>query len=193
MAYISKRSVLPVQTIYNPKHKDSVVGKLLQGQIVKLVVAFLLGISMGRLGRSSNCSTNNTNASTVPIHGSIQDYENLSDRKTSHGSITKRQFLEAFYVPRVTGFSIATIHPGDSVEVHDHYNMHEFFYVLEGEATFFVCQTEHSKALTTYSAKPGTFWHVVPHCAHGITVPANSTSGDLKIFYGGVTEDQYDR
>ena len=36
-----------------------------------------------------------------------------------------------------------------------------------------------------YPATPGTFWHVVPHCAHGITV--DSTQDDLIVLVSGVT------
>lgn len=187
MAYGTKRYMLPVQTVYNPKHKDAIVDKLLKGNF-KLLVVFLLGIIMGRLGLSPTCG----DPRSTKIHGSIQHYEDLPTQNTSHGSITKRQFLEAFAVPRVTGFSIATIHPGESVHTHDHHNMHEFFYVLEGEATFIMCNQQDDSKVTRYDAKPGTFWHVEPHCLHGIDVPVNTTSGDLKIFYGGVTDANYE-
>jgi quercetin dioxygenase-like cupin family protein len=97
--------------------------------------------------------------------------------------ITKQQFLEPFVVPRFVGFSVATFKAGQTMmPVHEHKSMHEFFYVLEGTGMFQVDDVTHE-------VSPGTFLHMAPGEKHGIWVPKESTSGDLKVAVCGVTLD----
>jgi len=174
-----------MQGLYNLRRKGPFVAKI-RGN-TKLLLAFVCGVLIGRLG-----SWEKNSLETPAMQSSIQHLEDLPVRNTSHVNpntgvaITKKQFLEPFVVPRVTGFSVATIQTGESVELHSHQNMHEFFLVLSGEATFWMCSSE-KKEPKGYLANAGTFWHVVPHCAHGITVAPNSTQGDLKVLVSGVT------
>ena len=162
---------------------------------VKILLAFLFGVV---IGRGSLFSTTTTKATTTK--SSIQHLEDLPVRNTSHANpvtgkfITKKQFLEPFVVPRVTGFSVATIEKGESVQLHSHPNMHEFFLVLSGEATFWMCGDgieEGNDSPAKFHAKTGTFYHAVPHCVHGIDVAANSTHGDLKMLVTGVVDDAF--
>jgi quercetin dioxygenase-like cupin family protein len=123
-------------------------------------------------------------------------------RKTSHvdtntgSAITKQQFLEPFLVPNVAGFSVVTIQRNQTVEMHSHRSMHEFFYVLEGSATFFMNDDANNnddgqRRRQGRPVVPGTFVHFLPNCVHGIVVADdddnNSTWGDLKVLLVGVT------
>ena len=145
---------------------------------VKIFVAFLAGLFVGRLGGRSN----DNNLRSTGIHGSIYHLEDTPVRNTSHKdkhgrSVTKQQFLEPFAVPTITGFSVATLKEGQNVPTHEHENMHEFFYILQGTAIF-----ETAKGKTQVLA--GTFLHFAPHEPHGIVVPEDK--GEMKMLVAGV-------
>ena len=149
---------------------------------LKFLVAFLLGILLGR-SLDDYKSFSSFDPITKQASSSIKHLQDVPLRNTSHVNpitgvaITKKQLLDPFVVPRQTGFSLATIKVGDSVQVHSHRNMHEFFYVLEGSGVFYICNSGNT------AVGPGTFVHVAPPCEHGITV--NNT--DLKVLIAGVT------
>ena len=119
----------------------------------KVLITFLFGILFGRFGQP-DCSTTTNNPAVASsssssiaskeIQSSIKYLKDIPARKTAHtdrntgNAITKQQFLEPFLVPNVAGFSVATIQRNQTVEMHSHRSMHEFFYVLEGSATFFM-------------------------------------------------------
>jgi quercetin dioxygenase-like cupin family protein len=89
--------------------------------------------------------------------------------------------LEPFAVPTVSGYSVASMHPGQNVPIHEHESMHEFFYILEGTGIFLIPGTKEELRVS-----PGTFLHFSPHESHGILVPEDSPDGDLKMLISGV-------
>ena len=156
---------------------------------INVIVAFIVGTLVG--GFLTSCRSNNLRGgqgiveSSIPS-ASIQHLEKIPIRNTSHKDdngeyIKKQQFLEPFVVPRVTGFSVATLRPGQRVHRHEHENMHEFFYVLEGNGVFFV---NDNKA----QGHPGTFLHYPPHSPHEIFVPENSKE-EMKMLVAGIVID----
>ena len=161
--------------------------------LLKFLSAFLFGILIGRIGQSKNSTGKKFSdaSEAVTVKSSIQHLRDIPVRETSHidkntrNAITKQQFLEPFLVPNVAGFSVATIRRNQTVEMHSHRSMHEFFYVLEGSATFFM--NDDNDQQRGYRVDPGTFVHFVPNCAHGIVVAGDSTEGDLKVLLAGVT------
>jgi quercetin dioxygenase-like cupin family protein len=189
-----------------PRRRSSIVGNNnTRGSYGKILIALLLGIVLGRFRRPSTHSEaircpdasgggGSAASAAVPetMTSSIQHLRDIPIRSTAHvdpntgTAITKQQFLEPFQVPTVAGFSVATIRKNQTVEMHSHRSMHEFFYVLEGTATFSMMD-ETTGETTGYNVEPGTFVHFVPHCVHGIVVPGNSTEGDLKVLLAGVT------
>ena len=118
------------------------------------------------------------------LSGSIHRLEDTPFRHTAHRDengrpVMKQQLIEAFIVPNVAGYSVASVLPGQRVDSHEHATMHEFFYVLEGSAIFTIDGKE-----TT--ARPGTFFHLAPHEVHGIFVPPDSADGEMKMLVSGV-------
>mmetsp|Transcript_6269 Transcript_6269/g.14807 ORF Transcript_6269/g.14807 Transcript_6269/m.14807 type:complete len:201 (+) Transcript_6269:53-655(+) len=169
---------------------------------LKILLAFLLGILIGRFGQADCSVTNNaairgaTAAATGDaLQGSIRRLEDVPFRNTAHTdkstgtAVKKQQFLEPFVVPNLAGFSVATIQRNQTVELHSHRSMHEFFYVLEGSATFLMCDPGDtgSKQHQEHRVDPGTFVHFAPNCVHGIVVEENSPSADIKVLVAGVT------
>ena len=179
----NKRNVLPVQGFYNHRRREIYLGKIQSN--LKILIAFLFGILLGRFGQSEKRFGSNDH----DVRSSVQHLKEVPFRNTSHVNrktgiaITKQQLLEPFVVPRLTGFSVATIRAGETVELHSHKNMHEFFYVLEGTATFWMGDSHNGKA-KSHLVDSGTFAHFVPNSDHGIAVAENST---LKVLIAGVT------
>lgn len=151
-----------------------------------ILIGFLIGILVGRnyCVQQSTLTAPRSLRSEKKIHGSIHRLNETPIRNTFHKdksgqSVTKQQFLEPFAVPTISGYSVATLHPGQNVDVHEHESMHEFFYILEGMGIFLVGEKE-------LQVSPGTFLHFSPHESHGIVVPKDSPGGDLKILLSGV-------
>ena len=142
---------------------------------VKLVFALLVGILVGRLSLPNPKG---------PLHGSVKRLDDVPSRPTSHVDqqgrpITKQQLLEAFVVPNFVGFSVATFLAGQRMmPAHEHENLHEFFYVLEGTGVFEIDGVEKKMG-------PGTFLHLAPHERHGIWVPDDGDPMKMAVF--GVT------
>lgn len=176
---------------------------------LRVVVAFLLGIFLGRYLEGPSCvqllhpkplpdggssQTTAIGSGSTTIRSSIQDLEDVPISNTSHHDdlgkpITKQQLLAPFVVPNVAGISVATILPGQRVEMHSHETMHEFFYVLEGGATFYVTGDTNNDG----GGRPvhqGSFAHFAPPDLHGITVTQNNRNAvPLKLLLFGVTVD----
>ena len=208
----------------------------------KLIVIFLIGVLIGRGGRTNHDSgvggcicgsdvektlannqqgkTNNrirkasslsSPAMTTPSSSSekthidpggyILKLSEIPITNTSHVDdygkpITKQQLLNPFFVPSVTGFSIATLQPGQRVKSHNHYSMHEFFYILQGSVIFTMkkhinidgekqsIQQQQQQKLEDVLVTAGSFIHFPPHATHGLYVPPDSDS--MKMLLAGV-------
>lgn len=93
----------------------------------------------------------------------------------------KQQLLDAFVVPNFVGVSVATFEAGQEMTPHEHENLHEFFYVLDGTGTITIDGVKHNM-------KPGSFYHLAPHERHGIRVqPSNAGESPMKLAVFGVT------
>jgi quercetin dioxygenase-like cupin family protein len=158
---------------------------------IRVVVAFLFGVFLGnRFERMTNLLSGSSGIHDpssrhhVKMKSSFQHKENISPLNTSHidqngNAITKQQFLDPFVVPNIAGISIATIQPGQTVAVHSHRTMHEFFFVLHGSATFYLDDVPQI-------VSPGSFVHVAPQSSHSIVVPKDTHDGDLQVILFGV-------
>lgn len=201
-----------VPGIPNQRRRGSYISNSSSRGHLKILIAFLFGILLGRfwqlnsLTANQRSDTTRSSATSRTIVGdltsSIKHLNDMPVRKTSHvdtntgTAITKQQFLEPFLVPNVAGISVVTIHRNQTVEMHSHRSMHEFFYVLEGSATFFMNDNDNDndnnngqRRRQGHPVIPGTFVHFVPNCVHGIVVAddTNSSGGDLKVLLVGVT------
>ena len=144
----------------------------------KILFAFVAGIFVGRIIFRPTYETG-------PLHGSVKQLEDTPVRPTSHVDqqgkpITKQQMLEPFVVPNFVGFSVATFTAGQQLTPHEHDNLHEFFYVLEGSGVIQIDKKEHKM-------EPGSFFHLAPHERHGIQIPDN---GSMKMAVFGVTVEK---
>lgn len=146
---------------------------------------FLLGLLIGLLFPRNNLSVGPPRASSM-THGVLLHLSDIPFRPTSHvddqgRAIMKQQFVEPFAIPRMTGFSVATFRPGQTVQSHAHENMVELFYVLSG--TGVVQINEKVTSLTT-----GHFFAVVPGELHSLWVDAGE-SQDMQVALYGVIVD----
>jgi len=142
-----------------------------------VVLVFFFGIFVGK---QSNLPVVN-NPSTLLTHGSVLNLDDLPYKSTVHNDkqgspIRKKQFIQPFVIPNLSGFQVATLTDGQTVETHDHESMHEIFYVLSGLGTFDV----DGVAL---SVSPGTMVHLAPHEKHSI----RTNDSDLTVAYFGIT------
>ena len=149
---------------------------------------------------SSKSSSSNIATGASDAAGRIWRLQDIPIRNTSHVDdygrpIVKQQFLDPFVVPTITGFSIATLQGGQRVKTHDHYNMHEFFYILEGDVIFHMKVNDNNnnennakkgdRTVQDVHVTAGTFLHFPPHAIHGLYVPENS-AGSMKMLVAGV-------
>jgi quercetin dioxygenase-like cupin family protein len=91
----------------------------------------------------------------------------------------KQQLVDSFsVVDNVSGISIATLQPQQSVEVHAHSHgtMHEFFYVLKGHGIIMLNHLNHD-------AKAGLFVHAAPGEPHAFY----THDDQMKMLNVGVT------
>lgn len=92
----------------------------------------------------------------------------------------KQQLLAAFVVPDFVGYSVATFEAGqEMMPPHEHENLHEFFYVLDGTGIISIDGVEQDM-------KQGSFYHLAPHERHGIRVSNDATQA-MKLAVFGVT------
>ncbi len=144
---------------------------------------FLLGLLVGLLF-PRNLSVK-PSVTSMP-HGVLLHLSDIPFRPTSHvddhgQAIMKQQFIEPFAIPRMTGFSVATFRPGQTVKSHAHENMVEIFYVLSG--TGYVKIDEKVTSLTT-----GHFFAVVPGESHSLWVDESETQDMQVALYGVIVE-----
>lgn len=143
----------------------------------KIVLAFVVGMFAGRMLLFHSTETG-------PLHGSVKHLDNTPSRPTSHvdqngKSIMKQQLLDAFVVPNFVGYSVATFEAGQEMTPHEHENLHEFFYVLNGGGIITIGGIEQEM-------EPGSFYHLAPHERHGIRVPRDASEA-MKLAVFGVT------
>jgi quercetin dioxygenase-like cupin family protein len=162
-------------------------------------------------------TTTSTLTGTFTTSSFVTHLSNISTRATSHVDpqhndepITKQQLIEPMVIPNVAGFSVANIPKGHEVTMHQHATMHEFFYVLEGSATFTIIPKLHSpdgndkwkkgkfrhqqqqqvptlyEQQYNYTVQPGSFVYVSPPDRHGIQVAADTPHGDVKMLVVGI-------
>lgn len=148
----------------------------------KLILAFFLGILVDTILHRSQAPTNHE--SSASVHGTIKRLEDTPSRPTSHVDqqgkpIMKQQLIEAFLIPKFVGFSVATFATGQTMSPHEHTNLHEFFYVLEGTGIIDIDGTEHTM-------QPQSIFHLAPHERHALRVPRDA-SKSMKIAVFGVT------
>jgi quercetin dioxygenase-like cupin family protein len=201
-----------------------------------IAVAFFSGWMLGIIYHRQFSSTidpflessDSATGTTVPTMSSSTEFRpklssfvthlsNISTRATSHVDpqhddepITKQQLIEPMVIPNVAGFSVATIPRGHEVTLHHHATMHEFFYVLEGSATFTIIHThllqpppdgddnrkkgnignQFARQLQqqqfNYTVQPGSFVYLAPPDRHAIHVAADSPHGDVKLMVAGI-------
>lgn len=148
----------------------------------KILLAFFLGIIVDKILLRSQAPTN-LDASAL-VRGSIKRLEDTPSRPTSHVDqqgkpIMKQQLIEAFLIPKFVGFSVATFEAGQTMSPHEHTNLHEFFYVLEGTGIIDIDGKE-------YAMEPQSMFHLAPHEQHALRVPRDASNA-MKIAVFGVT------
>mmetsp|Transcript_8099 Transcript_8099/g.19597 ORF Transcript_8099/g.19597 Transcript_8099/m.19597 type:complete len:173 (+) Transcript_8099:3-521(+) len=158
-----------------------------------IFVALLLGYVLGHY----QSHIRGRNQKSTLVSGSIQQLESVAVRSTSHVDdqgrpITKQQLIDPFVLPRLAGISVATLQHGQTVSSHQHKSMHEFFFILQGRATFRVekevkGETKADKQVVQVSR--GSFVHCAPHEMHEIIGPSDPNEEPMKMFVVGVTLD----
>jgi quercetin dioxygenase-like cupin family protein len=149
----------------------------------------MMGILIGRLGIPTSFWPSSVLTTTLSfpnpnhIESFIKHIQDVPIRNTAHidqdgQPITKQQFLDPFLIPNVAGFSVATIQPGQTVSLHSHKTMHEFFYVIDGSGKFIFDGK-------TQVVSPGSFIHIVPPTEHEIVVPSENGES-LKVLLAGI-------
>jgi len=168
--------------VYSEKGKSGVTLPV-RTLVLFLVLTFVLGFVAGRTVTTVHPSTQEKLHSS-PYHGSVVNINNIADSDTVHKdqqgrAIHKRQLIPPFKIPNLSGFSVATLAPGQTVAEHEHGSMHEVFYVLSGRALFTINGERHS-------APSGTMVHLVPREKHHILA---QDGDDLVMAYFGITID----
>ncbi|CAJ1936569.1 unnamed protein product [Cylindrotheca closterium] len=163
-----------------------------------LVAVLLLGYLLGyyRGNRSSSKIRDSNNQKSTLVSGSFQQLESVPVRSTAHVDdqgrpITKQQLINPFVLPRLAGISVATLESGQTVAKHEHDSMHEFFFILQGKATFRVAKAAVKGAIDqqVVTVSKGSFVHCAPHETHEIVGPSDPNEEPLKMFVVGVTLD----
>jgi quercetin dioxygenase-like cupin family protein len=178
-----------------PSRRDSLAPQRTGFGIFSILVAFLLGTWFGKAttvswSAESSIEETKTTRQDVSVASFVKQLSDVPVQNTAHMDpqgrpITKQQLLEPFVVPRVAGFSVATIHKGQTVSLHNHDTMHEFFYVLDGSAIFTIVDNKNG-ASRDYPVRPGSFSYFAALDKHAIHVPEDSPDGDLKVMLVGV-------
>ncbi|MEP6956624.1 MAG: cupin domain-containing protein, partial [Chthoniobacterales bacterium] len=105
----------------------------------------------------------------LPIEGVSHDPE-----------IAKQVLLRRGDVPHLTGFSRATLKPGQTAYAHQHSDMFEVFFVQSGTGVITIAGSEHALA-------PGVCVLVEPTEEHEIS---NGGPEDLVLNYFGVEDNR---
>jgi hypothetical protein len=135
----------------------------------------------------------------VPMRSTIQSIRDIPYLVSkSHIGIRKQILVDEFAVhPDLVGISVATIMPGQTITMHAHTTLHEFFYIYEGEVDITVeypisndstsigkssgrggssastnnnVNTTNKRRTKTNICGYGCFFHAVPGEAHEFTV-----------------------
>ena len=145
-----------------------------------LLVVFVAGIVTGNWWAHRH-----QNESKGPLHGRIVNSLDLLDRNTVHidkdgRPIRKKQFIEPFDIPNLSGFSVAELDPGQTVSDHKHESMHEIFYIISGAGLFTIDGKETQ-------VSPGFMVHLTPKEKHQIVAQESADGSPLVMAYFGVT------
>ena len=169
----------------HPKSSSIPRRSLLQGKVSALFlpVVFFAGSLAGNWW--ANKSRQTEQHEKGPLHGRIVESSDLLDRDTSHidrkgRPIKKKQFIEPFEIPNLSGFSVAELVPGQTVSDHKHDSMHEVFYILSGTGLFTIDGKE-SKVSRGYMI------HLSPKEKHQIVAQESPDGSPLTMAYFGVT------
>ena len=150
-------------------------------QTAVLLFVFLTGIFFGtRIGQRQIYPDSRLNRP----HGSVIYLKDIPYRSTSHidqkgRPIRKKQLIEPFQIPNLSGFQVAILEPGQKIDLHEHKTMHEIFYIVGGKGVFQINGKHHE-------VSKGTMIHLAPQEIHSITVDENSSDGNLVMAYFGV-------
>jgi quercetin dioxygenase-like cupin family protein len=110
----------------------------------------------------------------------IKKLADLEGNATAHGVGQKFVFLKGNDTPTtVTQVAYGTMEPGEVVELHVHPTMEEYFYFVEGAATYTI-------GGQFYSCTPGTFIRIPANTLHGLSTQ-DSGAG---FFYFGVAVEE---
>jgi quercetin dioxygenase-like cupin family protein len=97
-----------------------------------------------------------------------------------HAGISKEVLIGRGILPNITQVAVSVLETGQATELHSHPTMYEIYFVLEGEATYFIDDRE-------YEVASGDLLIVSPGALHRQTV----TRGPHRIMYWGLeTESQ---
>ena len=150
---------------------------------------------MGRpIGLGSGISVGSLVGQPTPVQfsskGFIAHINDIPPRSSSHVDpqgrpITKQQLVEPFDIPNIAGFSVAALSLKQTMDVHAHESMVEFFYILSGVGSVIINGVETALS-------PGTFVQVVPGEYHGFQV-AESETQDLRMILCGVATGLFRR
>ena len=128
---------------------------------------------------------NQTKKPPLLTHGIVLNFDDLPFKNTVHVDksgvpIRKKQYIQPFVIPNLSGFSVVILSVGQTVETHEHESMHEIFYIVTGQASFVIDGVTHIVG-------PGTVVHLAPHEKHSIEAVQSQDGKDLTLAYFGVT------
>jgi len=96
---------------------------------------------------------------------------------TSHNAGTKKVLLKGHQTnSHITQVAMGTLRPGETVEKHEHEDMEESFYFLEGEGIYKIAGKD-------YPLQSGTYIHIPAKTAHELFAMG---SKPLQFLYWGI-------
>ncbi|MEL6939282.1 MAG: cupin domain-containing protein [Cyanobacteria bacterium J06598_1] len=111
----------------------------------------------------------------------ITSLNELPIESVSHNAAIKKQvMLRMGELPHLTNFSQARFQPGQVAQAHAHTDMHEVFFVEEGEGAIAIDGKP-------YPLTPGTCIAVAPHESHEVS---NTGTAELVLTYFGLRAEQ---
>ena len=181
-----------------------------------IVVGALIGYILGRTGTSCRFSADER-STTVHQLNTVGKQEFVSDRngytesfishqselplqRTPHVGVNKQVLLAPFRVAdNFAGVSIARVESGQTIELHHHPTMFEFFYILSGEGYVSIIekpkQAKPSHGIRQSDEKgaksplvQGSFLLTAPGDYHSFGVEKDKTA-PMQMIYFGVTTD----
>ena len=110
----------------------------------------------------------------------IKKRSELEPRNTAHNVGQKFVFLKGEDTPTpVTQVAYGTLEPGEVVELHVHPTMEEYFYFVEGAATYTIDGQ-------LYPCEAGTFIRIPANTLHGLSTGSSAAA----FFYFGVAVEE---